>query len=238
MSELTKVAEDHKRSLFRHRVLRFLKPLERDVKLVGSPALKLVPYWLIKGFHECFYFRGSSYRIDVPDDVVAVEVEGRIRDMAGREPGDVQGIAGLTRRLLGRGDALAGKSFRLNDVTELAYLYREGSFFVNAEGREDLEAEAFFEGKLPLEELGGREQIVKQFPQAQLLPSSVSKQELVRRLHASIVKPPVAFSKILSNRFQVTTLTEYLMPVFTFTFDSQGRKKELSLHGFTAGDLQ
>lgn len=237
LTEITKIAEERKRSLFRSRIFSFLKPPEREVQLVGRPSLKLISFWLIKGFHECFYFRGSSYKIDLPEDVVAVEVEGKIRDLVGRESSDLQGITGLTRRLLGRRDWPGVKSFRLSDATELAYMYNEGSLFINAEGKEDLEAEAFFEGKLPLQEVSHPE-LAKQFPDARPGPSSISKEELVRRLHASIVRPPTTFSKILSNRFQITTLAEYLMPVFSFTFEWRGQQKELLVHGFTGGIFQ
>ena len=232
LEELTRIAEGRKRTLFRHRVVSFLKPQEQEVRLLEKPVLKLVPFWLIKGFHECFYFRGNSYKIDLPEDVVAVEVEGRIRDLVGRDSPDLQGITGLTRRLLGRRDWSGVKAFRLNDVTELAYMYKEGSLFFNADGKEDLEAEAFFERKLPLQKTSP-EQLAANFPESELARSSISKEDLVQRLHEAVVKPPVAFSKILSNRFQVTTLAEYLMPVYSFMFEWHGQRKELSVHGFT-----
>lgn len=235
--ELLSLAEVRKRSLFRHRVLTFLKPGEQDVRLSGNPVLKLVPFWLIKGFHECFYFRGSSYKIDLPEDVVAVEVEGKIRDLVGREVTDTQGISGLTRRLLGRRDLSGVKAFRLNDATELAYMFKEGSYFLNSDGGEDLEAEAFFERKLPLQKVNF-EQLSAQFPDAEIVKSAMSKEDLVRKLHTAVVKPPVAFSKILSNRFQITTLAQYLMPVYSFTFEWRGQKKQLSMHGFTGAFFQ
>ena len=237
LTELKMIAEERKRSLFRHRMFSFLKPREDEVHLTGEPSLKLISFWMIKGFHECFYFRGSSYKIDIPNDVVAVEVEGKIRDLIGRESGDAQGISALTKRLLGRREWPGLKSIRLNDATELAYMYKEGLFFVNSNGKEDLEAEAFFEGKLPLQEISHQE-IARQFPGSSFMPSSISKEDLVRRLHASIVRPPPTFTKILSNRFQITVLAEYLMPVFTFTFLWRGERKELSVHGFTGGIFQ
>jgi hypothetical protein len=236
-AELLRIAEERKRSLFRNRIFSFLKPLERDVRLLGRPVLKVVPFWMIRGFHECFYFRGSSYKIDLPEDVVAVEGEGKIRELSGKDAGDSVGFTGLTRRLLGRRDAMVTKSFRLNEVTELAYMYKEGSIFLNAEGKEDLEAEAFFEGKLPLEEMT-QDQLLQQFPDAKFSPTIISKQELIQRLHADVVRPPSTFSKILSNRFQVTTLAQYLMPVFSFMYECRGQQKELSVHGFTGGIFQ
>jgi hypothetical protein len=237
LEELLKIAEARKRSLFKHRVLTFIKPQEHEVKTLEKPRLKLVQFWLIKGFHECFYFRGNSYKIDLPEDVLAVEVEGKIRDLVGRENGEGQGITGLTRKLLGRRDLAGVKAFRLNDATELAYMYKDGSFFVDSNGKEDLEAEAFFERKLPLQKIT-EEELAAGFPDAELVRSSISKEDLVTRLHSATVKPPATFSRILSNRFQITTLAKYLMPVYSFTFEWRGQKKELSVHAFTGGFFQ
>lgn len=232
LPELTKKAEARKRSLFRRRFLPFLRPKDTEVQLLETPKLKLVPFWLIKGFHECFYFRGNSYRIDLPEDVVAVEVEGRIRDIIGREVGDSQGVGSLTKRILGRREWAGGRAFQLNEVTELAYLYKDGSLFVNAEGEEDLEAEAFFEKNLPLKKLK-IEELMEHYPGSEVGHCSFSKQDLVRRLHGAIVRPPPAFQKILSNRFEVTTLRQYFMPLYSFVYEWRGRRRELLVHGHT-----
>jgi len=237
LEELTKLADARKSSLFARRVLSFLRPEDELVKPADKPALKLVPFWRIKGFHECFYFRGNSYKIDLPDDVVAVEVEGKIRDIVGSESGDSQKLTSLTRRILGKQDWLRAKSFRLNEVTELAYMYKEGSIFVDADGRENLEAEAFFEGKVPLQRLT-EDEVLRQFPEGRIKTSSISKDELVRRLHSTIVRPPPTFTRILSNRFQITQLARFLIPVYEFKFEWRGQRKELSVHGFTGGVFQ
>jgi hypothetical protein len=237
LEELSKIAEARKRSLFKNRVLSFVKPKEQDVLTSVEPRLKLVPFWRIKGYHECFYFRGNSYKIDLPDDVVAVEVEGKIRDLLGQESGDAQGLPNLAKRLLGRKEWAAVKSIRLGDVTELAYMYKEGSIFVDAEGKENLEAEAFFDRNLPLQEISA-DQMAKELPGAELGKSSITKEDLVKKLHAIVVKPPSAFSKILSNRYQVTQLAEYLMPVYSFIYEWRGNRKQLTVHGYTGGIFQ
>jgi hypothetical protein len=231
LPELLKVAESHKRSLFKHRILTFIKPREQDIRTLEPPTLRLVPFWRIRGFHECFYFRGNTYKIDLPQDVVAVEVEGKIRDLVGLDSEGL-GISNLAKRLLGRRDTSNTKSFRLNEVTELAYMYDETSIFVNAQGKEDLEAEAFFDRTLPLKRTSVDELTLK-YPGVEFGSASMTKEDLVRRLHGMIVKPPKTFSKILSNRFQVTQLAEYLMPVYSFSFEWRGQQKSLSVHGFT-----
>ena len=152
------------------------------MRLSEEPRLKLIPFWRVKGYHECFYFRGNSYKVDLEEDVVAVEVEGRIRDLVGQESSDSQKLTNLTRRLLGKRDWSGIKSFRLNEATELAYMFKEGALFLNAEGKEDLEAEAFFEGKVPLQKTA-KEELATRFPEAELSASSVSKEDLVRKLH-------------------------------------------------------
>lgn len=237
LDELGKIAAGRKRSLFRNRVFTFLKPKEAEVEPAGDAKVSLIPFWKIKGYHECFYFRGNSYKVDVPNDVVAVEVEGRIRDLVNQEGGDLLRITNLPRRLLGMRNAGGVKCIQLNDVTELAYMYEERSIFLNSDGKEDLEGEAFFESRVSLRKIRDA-QLSEAFPNSEIAPTLVSKEELVRRLHALIVKPPVAFSKILSNRFQITELSEYLVPVYSFMFKRRGQKKSIRLHGYTGGVYQ
>jgi len=237
LQELMKIADSRKRSLFKHRFLSFIKPKDQNVRASEAPKLKLIPFWRVRGYHECFYFRGNDYKIDLAQDVVAVEVEGKIRDLVGSEQGDGQGITHLAKRLLGRTDSTGVKSFRLSDVTELAYMYDEGSLFVNAQGNEDLEAEAFFDRPLPMTKTT-IEDLALNYPGSEIAESSITKEDLVLKLHSLIVKPPTAFSKILSNRFQVSELAQYLMPVYVFGFESGGRRKSMSVHGFTGGVFQ
>jgi hypothetical protein len=237
VEELSKAAEARKRSPFRRRFFSFLKPRENEVQLLEEPRLRLVSFWRVKGYHECFFFRGNSYKIDLLKDVVAVEVEGKIRDLVGQEASSSQSYSGPLKRLLGRRDLSESKSFRLGDVTELAYVYKEGSLFLDADGRENLEAEAFFEKKIPLQKLG-EEETANKLRGAEIGRSAMTKEDLVRKLHEMIVRPPEAFSRILSNRFQVTELAEYLMPVYAFTFGWHGQRRELLVHGYTGGIFQ
>lgn len=119
LEELAGVAEARKRALFSNRVMRLLKTKDADIQKPVVPRLKLIPFWRVKGYHECFYFRGNSYKIDLPDDVVAVELEGKIRDLLGQDTSDSQGLTSVAKRLLGKKDWSGMKSVRLSDVTEL-----------------------------------------------------------------------------------------------------------------------
>jgi hypothetical protein len=237
VDELMQIAEGRKRSLFKNRILQFLRPKERDVRSQPEPRLRLVPFWRVTGYHECFYFRGNTYRIDLPDDVVAVEVEGKIRDLMGQDSGDSQTLTNFAKRLFGKKDSAGTKAIQVSDVTELAYMYKEESIFVDADGNENLEAEAFFDRPLTLRK-ASLDELKETFPSAELRAGSISTEDLIQKLHTLVVKPPTAFSKILSNRFQVTQLAEYLMPVYSFMFEWRGQKKELTVHGYTGAIFQ
>jgi hypothetical protein len=231
LSDIARIAEARKRSLFGRRVT-FLRPRVEEVHPSAPPKFRFTPFWRIKGFHECFYFRGNSYRVPLPDDVIAVEVEGRVRDLVSENAAEPK-IVNLTKRILGQiRHASSGKSIRLSEVTELAYMFKDGSVFLNSDGKEDLEAEAFFEGNLPLKKIDMTD-LNHVFPNAEITKGSLAKEDLVRRLHSLIVKPPATFSKILNNRFQVTELAEFLMPSYVFEYLWRGLSRKLEIHGYT-----
>jgi hypothetical protein len=232
-SDILHIAEARKRSLFGRR-MRFLRPSLEEVHSSAPPKFRFTPFWRIRGFHECFYFRGNSYRVPLLDDVIAVEVEGRVRDLVSENTAEPKKIV---KKILGqiRHDS-SGKSIRLSEVTELAYMFKDSSLFVNSDGKEDLEAEAFFEGSLPLRKIDMAD-LNQLFPNAEILKGSLAKEDLVRRLHSLIVKPPATFSKILNNRFQVTELAEFLMPSYIFEYVWKGLTRKLEIHGYTGAIL-
>ena len=116
-------------------------------------------------------------------------------------------------------------------------MYNENSLFLNAQGKEDLEAEAFFDRSLPLKKTT-YEELLLEYPGVEFDSNAITKEDLVQKLHAMVVKPPVTFSKILSNRFQVTQLAQYLMPVYSFVYEARGQRRTLSVHGYTGGIFQ
>ena len=234
LNDIIRIAEARKRSLFGKR-MTFLKSNVEDVNSSAPPRLRFIPFWRIKGFHECFYFRGNSYKVPLHDDVIAVEVEGRVRDLVGEDTTEPKKIASLTKRILGRHDS-AGKSIRLSEVTELAYMFKDSSLFVDSDGKEDLEAEAFFEGNVPLTKIAMTD-LNRVFPNAEIIKGSLAKEDLIRRLHSLIVKPPTTFSKILNNRFQVNELTEFLMPSYVSEYVWKGQSRKLAIHGYTGAIL-
>jgi hypothetical protein len=85
----------------------------------------------------------------------------------------------------------------------------------------------------PLEERGERED---QPASAQFTPLSFKAEDVVSRLHSKIVRPPQSFSKILTNRFEVTELQLLQLPVYVFHYKYLRRERTLRVHGVT-GEL-
>ena len=238
LSDALQLGESRKRSLFGLPLIRFLRIRLQEVKMVGAPKIQFVPFWVVQGYHECFFFRGSSYRINVGDDVLAVEVEGRVRNLISEEKPFSFLPEGLRRTAgkLGSFVTPKPKYFAVNDATELAYQYSEGIVYVDAYGREDVKLQAFMKEELPIQEISDPEHLVTSEIGTQLVQPIETKEGVVRKLHEKIVKAPRTFIKILSNRFEVTKLSLIYVPFYIFRYRHKGRVKELRMNGFT-GEL-
>jgi len=234
-NDVLQLGESKKRSLFGLPLIRFFRIRLEDVRMVGAPKLQFVPFWVVQGYHECFFFRGNSYRISVGEDVVAVEVDGRVRNLISEEkpfkflPEGLRKTAGKLGSLL----ALKPKYFTVNDVTELAYQYSEGTIYVDAYGHEDVRLQEFMKSELPIREISDPEQLMTSEIGTQLVQPIETKEGIVRKLHEKIVKAPRTFIKMLSNRFEVTKLSLIYIPFYIFRYRHKGRVKELRINGFT-----
>jgi len=235
LSDALELGESRKRSLFGLPLIRFLRIRLVEVKMVGTPKVQFVPFWVAQGYHECFFFRGSSYRINVGDDVLAVEVEGRVRNLISEEKPFRFLPEGLRRTAGKLGSLLTPKPkyFAVNDATELAYQYSEGTIYVDAYGREDVKLQEFMKSELPMREISDPEQLVMSEIGTQLVQPIETKEGVVRKLHEKTVKAPRTFIKILSNRFEVTKLSLIYVPFYVFRYRHKGRVKELRINGFT-----
>ncbi len=237
LSEATKIAESRKARLFGP--LGLMRFRSSKIVSVTPPALVYYPFWRAKGYHECFYFRGKTYLKAVPDDVIAVQVDGRIRTLASgakTKPTLLHRATTATKRVL-----LAQTEPRhltVDNATELAYQHREGSVLLNWEGREDLSMEYLLEKKTPIRRLAKRESLKSDAAEVKLTSLSFTAEDAVQVLHSKVVKPPAVFSRILTNRFEVTELHLLELPVYLFKFRYLGREKELRVHGVTGESLR
>jgi hypothetical protein len=235
VDEAAKIAESRKTRLFGP--LGWLRLQSQRIERIADPMLVFFPFWILKGYHECFYFRGKTYKATVPEDVLAVQLGDRIRPLTS-EPKAKRSflskiMAMLRRILLARPEP---KYFTVDGATELAYQFREASALVDAEGREDLSMEYLLAKKPPMRRLEQREVLEGATPTVKFAPLTFTAEDAVRLLHGRVVKPPTVFNKILTNRFEITELHLLELPVYVFKYRYLGREKELRIHGVT-GEL-
>jgi len=232
LDEAAKIAESRKTRLFGP--LGWLKVRSRRIEMIGEPLLVFFPFWRAKGYHECFYFRGKSYKVAAPEDVIAVQVGRRIRPLVA-EPRPKRSLlrkifAKLRRVLFAQPEP---RHFTVDGATELAYQFGEASVLVDGEGEEDLSMEYLLEKKPQMRRIEQREAIGNTAPTVRFAPLAFTVEDVVRLLHSKVVKPPPVFTKILTNRFEVTELHLIELPVYLFRYRHLGREKELRVHGVT-----
>jgi len=235
--DAAKIAESKKTRLYGPTL--FMRFRSKRIEAAGDPVLVYFPFWRAKGYHECFYFRGKTYDANVPEDVVAVQVGGRIRPLIS----EVKGRRSLLRRVTAwvRGVLLARPEPRhltVDGATELAYQFTEASVLVDGEGRGDLSMEYLLEKKPQMQRLEEREALKKERTAVKFAPLTFAVEDVVRLLHGKVVKPPPVFNKILTNRFEVTELHLLELPVYVFRYRYLGREKELRIHGVTGESLK
>jgi len=235
IDQATKIAESRKARAFGP--IGWFRLRSGRIQMVGDPTLVFFPFWRVKGYHECFYFRGKTYTATVPDDVIAVQVGGRIRPLTSQVKTKhsilARATAKIRRTLMARREP---KYFTVDGATELAYQFRDESVLVDGEGKEDVSMEYLLEKKPQMHPMEERAERGDQRPTAKFTPLILTAEDAVRLLHSKVVKPPPVFNKILTNRFEITELSLLELPIYVFRYKYLGREKEFRIHGVT-GEL-
>jgi hypothetical protein len=235
LDQATKIAESRKARAFGP--VGWVRLRSGRIQATGEPTLAFFPFWRVRGYHECFYFRGKAYTATVPDDVIAVQVGRQIRALTSQAKARrsaLSRIIGKIRRgVLARPEP---RYFTLDGATELAYQFGEASVLVNGEGNEDISMEYLLEKKPQMHRIGKTDQPPDEGSKTRFVPLSLKAEDAVRLLHSRVVKPPSVFNKILTNRFEVTELSLLELPVYVFGYRYLRREKELRIHGVT-GEL-
>ncbi len=188
--------------------------------VISSCRCTYVPFWSAKGLHECYYFRSASYKVPTSGDVVAVEVDGSLKNLVLQEsrPSNVLEILKL------RIDRLAGiisekpRHFVLDGVTELARKYKEAVLCLDRFGRADSDLESAIERGAVLHRFKDGSELRKHTGDAEVAKTDVSKEVVIRELHKRVVLAPSSFSRILTNRFDVTELILLYLPLFRIEY--------------------
>lgn len=214
-------------------------PKARTLKIeFQQPCLRYRPYWIAEAYHECFFFRGASYRVRTSEDVVAVEVEGKLRNLLLRDA-KASSLLGEFRKRLEKATGLMSASprfFILDGVTELARKYKETSLYLDAHGRHDPQIKRFLGRKPPLQQISSVDQLRRNNQPVEIMPLHETKDSLIRRLSEAVVEPPKTFTRILSNRFEVTHLTLLYLPLYEIKYQYAKKEGVACVNGST-GEL-
>jgi hypothetical protein len=215
-----------------------LRRRQKDFELVGTPLVEFVPIWKVRGFHECYYIRNGSYKVNVKNDVVAVEVEGRSRDLMLERRHSRLIPAAIMDRLLRLSSFLSNESkyFVVTDALELAIKESESELVVSGTGHPlstDDEAELtswkskriFDEGDLTVR--GAKTQIRE---------PALSKETLLSQFRERVIRMPDNFKQILSNRLQITELRRIYVPLIRVPLQKGLVPREVIVNG-TTGEI-
>jgi hypothetical protein len=234
IERISAIAESKKTSLFELPVLTFVKPRAHSVQTLAGPILWFVPFWKLRGFHECFYFRGNSYILKAPDDVLAVQIENRVVDIIPKLREARGTFEQIKSRIAGGGTTqVSERLLKIDNVTELAYQFKDGYLLTNGKGDEDVEAELFLSKDITMKRAENPEAEAPRGFAYKVVHPEATKEDVVKAFHERIVKPPSGFQKILSNRFEISNLSLIYVPYFEFIFGFTGRARRLVLHGYT-----
>jgi len=221
----------------KERLSNFLKRPKDEVRIVGTPTVEYVPIWKVKGFHECYYVRTNSYRVNVKEDVVAVEVEGQSRDLILERKHSRLIPAAILERLQKLGSFLSNESkyFVVADALELATKRSESELVVTNTGRslsrdEETELTSWRTKRIfDTEDLKVRGMKVT-------IRDSISKEALLTRFRENVVRMPERFKQVLSNKLQITELKRIYVPIIRVPMQKGLVPREVIVNG-TSGEI-
>lgn len=207
---------------------------------IKSTSLVYDPLWVVEGFHECYFFRTVSYQVPTREDVVAVEVDGTLRNILLQDSRPTTLLHVFKQKI----DWLAGlisdapRYFVLDGVTELARNHQQAEICLDRFGRTDRRLERLMAAKPPLQHLRDHLELEKFAAGGGIRSMEVSKEAAILELHKRVVSPPASFTRILTNRFEVTKMMLVHVPAFVVDYTLGGRVCRAELDGYSGGLIE
>ena len=223
---------------FKERLRNIFRIRKDGPKVVGIPTVEFVPIWKLKGFHECYYLRTSTYRINVKDDVVGVEVEGKSRDLILEKKHRHFIPAAIIERYQMLGALLTSESkyFVVSEVLELANKKSASEITITGRGSivdQDTEMTlTSWKSKriFDLSDLTIRDAA------ARVRESALTKDGALNRFREQVVRMPERFKQILSNRLQISEMKRIYVPLFRISVQKGLVPVEIVING-ASGEL-
>lgn len=222
---------------FKDRVSKIFSRVKDDITMVGTPTIEYVPIWKVKGYHECYFIRSNSYRVDVKEDVMGVEVEGQSRDLLLERKHSRLVPAAIVERLQKLGSFLTNESkyFVMSNVLELATKRTESELVMAGTGRhlthdEETELTSWRSKRIfDMEDLNVRGAKVN-------VRGSISKEALLNKFREEVVSMPERFKQVLSNKLQITELRRTYVPIIKVPMQKGLVPREVLVNG-TRGEI-
>ena len=223
---------------WRDQLSKSFRRQKRDLELVGTPTVEFVPIWKVRGFHECYYIRNSSYKVNVKNDVVAVDMEGQSRDLILERKRSRFIPAAIIDRLHRLGSFLSddSKYFVITDALELATKSTDGELVVSGSGHKislDDEAElTSWRSKRVFDEAD----LKVRGAQVRIREPTLSKEALLTQFREVVIRMPERFKQILSNKLQILELKRIYVPLIRIPLQKGLVPRETIVNG-TRGEL-
>jgi len=222
----------------RERIRNKLLRRSNDIKLIGDPTVEFIPIWRIKGFYECYYLRTDAFKIQVKEDVVGVEVEGKSRDLILERKHSRFMPSLILERLQRLSGFLSSESkyFVVNDVLELARSRSDGELVMTGKGKKLTEDDELLLTSWRSKRIFDETELKVKGAKIRIQESVISKDDLLRRFRDQVMRMPDRFKEILSNRLQVTELKRTYVPLIRIPIQKGMVPREVIING-SSGEL-
>ncbi len=222
----------------RQRLSNLVRGNKDEVRIIGTPIVEFIPIWKIKGFHECYYLRTNSYRVNVKDDVVAVEVEDKSRDLILERKHRRLIPSVIVERFQKLGSFLTSESkyFVISDVLELATKRSESELAMTGMGRTLNADEENALTSWRTKRIFDASDLRVRGAKVQVRESAVSKEGLLNKFREQVVRMPERFKQVLSNRLQISEFKRIYVPFIRIPLQTGLVPTEVIVVG-SSGDL-
>lgn len=218
---------------WKERLRGIFRGRKQEAKIVGTPTVEFIPIWKVKGFHECYYLRTNSYKVNVRDDVVGLEVEGASRDLILERKHSRFIPTALLERFHMLGSLLVGESkyFVISDVLELATKRSESELAMTGLGKALTEEDEMAMTSWRSKRIFDLSDLKVRGARVQVRECTVTKEALLNKFREQVMRMPERFKQILSNRLQISELKRIYVPFIRISIQKGLVPREVIVNG-------
>lgn len=217
----------------KERLRNSLRRRKEETKVVGTPAVEFIPIWKLKGFHECYYLRTNAYKINVKDDVVGVEVEGKSRDLMLEKKHRHFIPAAIIERFQMLGAFLTNESkyFVVKDVLELAAKKSTSELTITGLGKTLAQEQEMALTSWKSKRIFDASELKVRGANVRVRETILNKEGVLNKFREQAVRMPERFKQILSNRLQILEMKRVYVPLFRVSIQKGLVPREVMING-------